>query len=397
MLVQVVLFSLKRSDLMNVILYHSNPLKFGGIDTFDYNFCNKLKDKINITFLYKNGNLETIDRLKKLGIKVQQYSESQKYICDVCICASAWNGYPDTVIAKTGKYIQMIHADYEKAVDVGFHYKKWFKTTEHVAVGKHVAAVFKKLYPYEKVTTIYNILNYKKETKPILKLISATRLSREKGYDRMYLFAQQLKQYNIKFRWIVFTDLNLYDQKPFDMEEFVYMKPSYDFFDYIAEADYGIQLSDTEGYCYFINECLQYGTPVISTNFPSSKESIVDGINGYLIDMNLSNVDIDKIVNKIPKNFKYSEKGKIDDWLKILDKKGKKEKIKVIALIDYLDKRPELINNNKFKDNKLGYSMIHKNNIFEINDIDRYEYLFENGFIKKVSDISEIKNYSQVS
>lgn len=382
---------------MNVILYHSNPLKFGGIDTFDYNFCSKLKDKINIIFLYKKGNTETIDRLKKLGIKVQQYSESQKYICDVCICASAWDGYPDTVIAKTGKYIQMIHADYEKAVDVGFHYKKWFKTTEHVAVGKHVATVFKKLYPNEKVTTIYNILNYKKETKPILKLISATRLSREKGYDRMYLFAEQLKQHNIKFRWIVFTDLNLYDQKPFDMEEFVYMKPSHDFFDYIAEADYGIQLSDTEGYCYFINECLQYGTPVISTNFPSSKESIVDGINGYLIDMNLSNVDIDKIVNKIPKNFKYSEKGKTDDWLKILDKKGKKEKIKVIALIDYLDKRPELINNNKFKDNKLGYSVIHKNNIFEINDIDRYEYLFKNGFIKKVSDISEIKNYSQVS
>lgn len=382
---------------MDVILYQSNPLQFGGIDTFVYNFCNKLKDKIDITFLYKKGNLETINRIKELGIKVNQYSESHKYICDVCICASAWDGYPDTVIAKTGKYIQMVHADYEKAVDVGFHYKKWFKTTEHVAVSKHVATVFKKLYPNEKVTTIYNVLNYKKETKPILKLISATRLSKEKGYDRMYLFAKKLKQHNVKFRWTVFTDLNLYNKKPFDMEEFVYMKPSHNIFDYIVEADYGVQLSDTEGYCYFINECLQYGTPVISTNYPSAKECITDGLNGYLLDMNLANVDVEMIVNNIPEKINFIEKGKVDDWLNIFNRKQKKDLIKVIALIDYFDKRPELINNNNFEQNNLGYSIIHRYETYELNDISRYEFLKKNGFVQKVSDTNEIKGNSKFS
>ena len=35
-----------------IVLYHTNPLKFGGIDTFDYNFCKKMRDKYNILFLY---------------------------------------------------------------------------------------------------------------------------------------------------------------------------------------------------------------------------------------------------------------------------------------------------------------------------------------------------------
>ena len=29
--------------MKKIILYHTNPLQFGGIDTFDYNFCKKMK------------------------------------------------------------------------------------------------------------------------------------------------------------------------------------------------------------------------------------------------------------------------------------------------------------------------------------------------------------------
>ena len=161
----------------------------------------------------------------------------------------------------------------------------------------------------------------------------------------MLMLAKELKKANVKFRWTIFTDLNLYNQKPFDIEEIVYMQPSYDLWDYIAEADYGVQLSDTEGYSYFINECLEYGTPVITTNFPSVYESVEDGKNGYILDMELSNLDIDKIVNHIPKDFKYVEKCKIEDWINLLNKKRERSKkmYKVIAKQNYTDKRPELI------------------------------------------------------
>ncbi len=372
---------MKRKKL---VLYHTNPLKFGGIDTFDYNFCKKMRDKYNILFLYKDGNLETIKRLQKLNIEVEKYNKNKRYVCDICILASAWGGYPDTVIARTGRYIQMIHADYIRAKETGFVYEKWHKTTEYVAVGKHVASIFKKLYPKEKVTTIYNILDDKQETHHILKLISATRVSKEKGYNRMLKFAQALKEHKIKFRWIIFTDLELYQQKPFDMEEIVYMKPSHDIFDYIAEADYGVQLSDTEGYCYFVNECLQYGTPVISTNYPSSYEIIEDGVNGYLLDMELSNLNINKIVNSIPNNFIYREKCKINDWEKFLNKRVStpKAKYKVIAIKDYYDSRPELIFNAKFEHNKLGNAIIKKGDIYYLSNSSRAKELLKTNYVK---------------
>ena len=375
-----------------IILYHTNPLKFGGVDTFDYNFCKKLQNQYEILFLYKEGNQDTINRLKKLNISVEKYKECKKYICDICLLASAWGGYPETVLARTGRYIQMIHADYIRAKETGFVYEKWHKTTEYVAVGKHVTSVFKKLYPKEKVTTIYNILDDRQETHHILKLISATRVSKEKGYDRMLKLAQALKEHNIKFRWIIFTDLKLYQQKPFDMEEIVYMNPSHDIFDYIVEADYGVQLSDTEGYCYFVNECLQYGTPVISTNYPSSYESIEDGINGYLLDMDLSNLDIDKIVNSIPNKFKYIEKGNTTDWIKLFNKRVyiPKIKYKVIALKDYIDKRPELIIDDVFEHNDSGNAIIRKNNIYYLYDQDRAGELLDTGYVK-VEKIKEGK------
>ena len=370
--------------MRKIILYHSNPLKFGGVDTFDYNFCKRLKDKYDITFLYKEGIKSTIDRLKDLGVDVQKYDSNKKYVCDVCILASAWGGYPDTVIAKSGRYIQMVHADYEQKDLIDFEYHKWHKTTEHVGVSDQVCKSFTKLFPNEKITRIYNILDDKQETRPILKLVSATRLSKEKGYARMLELAESLKKNNIKFRWTVFTDLSLYNQKPFDMDEFVYMNPTRDIFDYIAEADYGVQLSDTEGYSYFINECLQYGTPVICTNFPSAYEIMEDGVNGYILNMDLSNLDIDKIVNSIPNKFKYTEKGKVNDWTKLLNKKVPipKKKYKVEALQGYTDKRPELILDYDIQYDYLGNAKIKAGDIYYLADDNRAKEIEKSEFAK---------------
>ena len=165
--------------LKDIILYHNNLLKFGGVDTFVYNFTKKLSKYYNITFLYSTADEENLKRIKQY-VKTEKYNKDIKYICDICIYASAWGIYPENVIAKSGRYIQMVHADYIKSKEVGFIYNKWHKTTEHVGVSDYVCKVFKQLYPNEKITRIYNILDDKQETKPILKLISATRVSKEK-------------------------------------------------------------------------------------------------------------------------------------------------------------------------------------------------------------------------
>lgn len=387
---------------MELILYHNNLLKFGGVDTFVYNFVKKMNKYFDILFLYTSADKNNLERIKKY-VKTEQYSKDKKYICDICICASAWGQYPDSVIAKTGRYIQMVHADYERAKEVGFYYSKWQKTTEHIGVSDYVCKIFKELYPNEKITRIYNILDEVKETKPILKLISATRVSKEKGYERMLKLAQELKKANIRFRWTIFTDLNLYNQKPFDLEEIVYMKPSHDFFDYIKESDYGVQLSDTEGYSYFINECLEYGTPVICTDFPSVYESVENEKNGYILDMNLSNLDINKIVNNIPNNFVYKEKCKENDWIELLNKKEERKKknmYKVIAKQDYTDKKPELIeiycNGKEIEFNEQGNAKIKKNDIYYVNDSARAMQIKKSGLAEVEEEIETATKKTKV-
>lgn len=166
--------------MKNIILYHNNLLKFGGVDTFVCNFTKRLNKYYNITFLYSEADKENLKRIEKNVNKAEKYDKNKKYICDICICASAWGQYPETVIAKTGRYIQMVHADYIKAKETNFYYKKWNKTTEHIGVSEHVCKIFNELYPKEKITRMYNILDNKQEIKPILKLISATRVSKEK-------------------------------------------------------------------------------------------------------------------------------------------------------------------------------------------------------------------------
>ena len=377
---------------MKLIVYHNNLLKFGGVDTFVYNFVKRMSKYYDILFLYSIADTENLKRINQV-VETEKYSKNKKYVCDICICASAWGEYPETVIAKSGRYIQMVHADYIRAKETGFYYKKWHKTNEHVGVSDYVCKIFKKIYPNEKITRIYNILDKKQETKPVLKLISATRVSKEKGYSRMLKLAKELKKANIKFRWTIFTDLDLYNQKPFDLEEIVYMKPSYDLWDYIKEADYGVQLSDTEGYSYFINECLQYGTPVITTNFPSVYESVENEKNSYILDMNLNNLDIDKIVNNIPNNFEYKEKCTEKEWIKILNKKKERNKnmFRIIAKQDYIDKRPELIEDynegKEIKYNNEGNAEIREKDIYYINDNIRASKIQESG----LAEVEEIK------
>ena len=102
--------------------------------------------------------------------------------------------------------------------------------------------------------------------------------------------------------------------------------------------------------------------------------------------MNLSNLDIDKIVNNIPNKFKYVEKGKITDWTKLLNKKVSipKKKYKVEALQDYTDKRPELIiyDNDYFELNDLGNANVRKGNIYYLDNDDRAKEIKDSGLAK---------------
>ena len=337
---------------MKIIIYQSNIIEIGGVETFTYNLSKALSNYYDVLLLYKKCHPKQLYRLMQ-EVECEEYDPNKEYECDICILASSWDGYPNTVKAK--EYIQMIHADYKEA-NKTFNYKyvPFSKTTKHIAVSKITRDVFKEMYGYE-CDLMYNLLDEIKETKPILKLVSATRLSAEKGYNRMLKLIEELKKRNINFRWTIFTNKDTYKINQLDIEEVIFMKPRYDIWNYIKEADYVVQLSDTEGFSYTINEALQYGTATLTTAFDSIYESVEDGVSGYILPFEIFENGtkeewdkyIDKIVNKKLKGFKYDPKCKIEDWLKLLGnadskyktiKKERKDKMKKIkALQNYTD------------------------------------------------------------
>lgn len=313
---------------MKIIIYHTNFIRIGGVETFTFNMCKNLSKFYDVELIYKTIHQEQLARFQKI-VKCTNFDSNKKYDCDILILSSSWGGYPENIISSKNEYWQMIHANYKELLKTGYKYEGWKKTTKHIAVSKSVAENFKEIYGID-CEIIYNILDEKVKTKPLLKLVSATRLSREKGYDRMVQLANALKKNNIKFRWTIFTDLQKYPVQPMNMEEVIFMKCTYDIFDYIKEADYGVQLSDTEGYSYFVNECLQYGTPMLVTSFDSAFESVKDGVSGYILDFKLFEENklesvLDKIVNKIPKKFVYTPKSTVQNWIDILGEPDKKE------------------------------------------------------------------------
>jgi hypothetical protein len=156
---------------------------------------------------------------------------------------------------------------------------------------------------------MYNPYTVKKPKK-VLNLISATRLTPEKGFDRMVKFADALDEAGIPFHWAVYTDI----PREFPNKSVSIMKHRLDILDFIADADYLVQLSDTEGYSYSIVEALSVGTPVICTEIPVAQEQgIVDGVTGFILPFDMSRIPVKEIYKGMrrkkvePKESNYDE------------------------------------------------------------------------------------------
>lgn len=83
-------------------------------------------------------------------------------------------------------------------------------------------------------------------------------------------------------------------------------------------ADYVIQMSTSESYCYTIREAMANGCAVIGSKIPEIEKVVKDGVNGYLLNDDLSNLDIDKIFNEVPKPNGYKEKLS-PEWREVLE------------------------------------------------------------------------------
>ena len=283
---------MKTLHLKNVIYFPSFN-SVGGVETFCYEMGLKYGKDFDITVLYRNGDKDMLAHIAEV-CRVVKYHPGDRIVCDVFIFGYGWEqDMFDNLEAK--EIIQTFHADY-----VCRHLNPCNngRITKRFGVADNTTNGIRDHYPWAKdIVTMYNPYTVKKPKK-VLNLISATRLTAEKGYDRMVKFADALDKAGIPFQWTVFTC----NPVKFPNKSVCVMPHRLDILDFIANADYLVQLSDTEGYSYSIVEALSVGTPVICTEFPvAGEQGVINGKTGFILPFDMSEIPVDAIYKGVKK------------------------------------------------------------------------------------------------
>lgn len=289
----------------------------------------------DITFVCDLGDSVELAKIAKYA-KVVIFN-GQQFETDLCIFSSAWGKRPVKNI-KAKKYVQMVHADF-KGLEKYWHFKyeRLPEVNEHWAGGKNIAKTFKERFG-EECKVIHYLLDDEIKPERVLRLITTSRIGKEKGFNRIVKMALILKESGIPFDWNIYGDgfdkgyVNKIKNQLKNVQEVSFRGSGKGLHHMVADADYLVQLSDTEGYCFAIMESLALGTPVIATDFINAYEQIEEGKTGYILDMDLKKFDkkfIQKIYNNIPK-FEHKPVGTEEAWIEAIGKVGKRSKTKIV-------------------------------------------------------------------
>lgn len=310
------------------IFFFRHINKIGGIETFFYYLAKKYQDK-DITIYYMSADPEQVKRLSQF-VRVRRWHGQHVK------CKRAFFNFNLEMLnsVEAEEYYQVAHGDY-KAMNLKPNMNK--KLTGFIGVSDQVCKTYNEMTGKE-VSLCYNPLDVD-PPKKVLHLLSATRLTAEKGKARIEQMAKKLDEEGIPYFWTVFSDSGKELSK---LPSVAVLEPRLDITNYINKADYLVQLSDNEGYCYSVVEALTLGTPVIVTDVPVFKElGVEDGKNGFILDFNLNNLDPEKIYKGV-KSFKYQAPE--DSWMDfIIDgkseyKEEEKELVMVESIVRYYDK-----------------------------------------------------------
>ena len=307
-----------------VVVYIAKTLKIGGVETWIYNFVSWMSEFYDIIVCYSEEM--SGEQIIRLSEKVQVVKLLNRSIaCDTVLNMRITDKIPERIRAK--QIIQVCHTCKIKEWKIQPNYDRL------IYVSDTARQTFE-----EKGDVIHN-LTLPEEKKALL-LVTASRFTFEKGAERMLKFAEVLKRAEIPFVWLIFTDreIKLTDGM-------VKLPPTLNVQAFIQKADYLVQLSDAEAFCYSITEALEAGTPVITTPLTVLKElNFKEGKDGYIIPFDVSGIDARKFLNVPTPEWAWDNEKIVKQWRKILGNtkpKGEYKKqgafVKVQIIEDYGD------------------------------------------------------------
>lgn len=293
----------------DTIIYFSEIHVIGGIETWIYN----LGKRYEFSVLYDKADEKQLERLHEIGIETIM-NVGQDIECDTLLFM-LWGDNPNI---KAKKRYLFIHAIYENMQEVG-------EIPEHdevYAVSKVSAESFEKITGI-KTKVMYNPIDIEEQDKPLI-IGVFSRLSKEKGKERIKYIADRLIEKNKEFLMLIFTDI------PFEYNDsrVVFMKPTLNNIEWMKKCDYILNPSDTEAGSYTLQEALKIGKPLIVTRLPILEEFGINESNAKILKFDMSNLDIEDLWN-IPKINKWQEPIS-KEWEEIMKKRVFKERKQVV-------------------------------------------------------------------
>lgn len=283
--------------------FHDYLAKIGGIETALYEVAKAYPDR-KLSFTFQRADFDQAKRIGKYH-PVNIDNGELEYTPDVAIVA-AYNAYkPYKGRIKAKKIYQMCHADWKELRKFPtFRNYEWNideDIDKVIAVSETAAKSLKSAFRKPIDSTVVHNLPPTPEEKPVV-FFTLSRLSPEKGSKRILRLIEKFHEEGKSFLWVIAAnqvDPDI-DAKLRKDPSVIMLSPSPERTSLIPLVDYVVQLSDCESSCYTLHEAMAYGKAFLGTKIPEFEKHIKDGKNGYLLDLDLRNLDVEKIFNEIP-------------------------------------------------------------------------------------------------
>ena len=285
-----------------------------GIYTWVKAFCEKMSETYNIIVLHEGMDPQLI-------VPLMRYADvrrnGQPIRCETLLMMSIQDVIPITVHYK--RSIQVVHAIKTDEWTLPADRDEYIPISEAVRRSWNLKAK--------------PILNLVSTTSSGLRLITASRIkSADKGRDRMDELVDKLHFNGIPFTWDCYSDADPH------IKGITFRGMTPDIRTEIRAADYLVQLSDAEGFCYSIVEALQEGTAVITTPVEVLSEiGFIDGEHGYTIPFDMD-FDVHKLTHVPHFTYAYDNEPSITKWKSVLgESSGIFKSVHVRCIKDYRD------------------------------------------------------------
>lgn len=299
----------------NIYIFVKRISRIGGIETAIYHLVKSFPDRKFTIICEGPMDFEQVYRLSKY-CSISRDFGGVEYECDVAILNQYDTSKATIDRIKAKKIYHFCHADWNGLKSISAYRNMNFdvspKVNKILAVSETCQKGLKDVFGYDSII-VPNIFNPDKE-QPIV-FLCLSRGGTEKGIERVVKFAQMCEEYaekhgktfNILLTITPETALSTTNISVDGIPEIVKVQQTIHSVVLLRSADYLLQLSDNESYGYSPREAMASGVVPICTRIPEFEKLIKDGENGYLVNKDLSDLDLEKIFSKKIKDVSYSE------------------------------------------------------------------------------------------